>query len=96
MTCKVSKAERPTYVREIVLAAIKAVAGPGEIVLLPTSLGWRGLGHSAVKRKMYHSEIATRLSVRGCQMRTLTPNKFVDTKITIVEHVAELVEKDLG
>lgn len=96
MVCTVSKPERPKYVRLLVIEAIKAVAGSGSIVLLPTSLGWNGLGHTPVKRKMYYNEIATRLSAKGCRMRTLTPNKFVDTKVTTVEHVAELVEKDLG
>lgn len=96
MPCSVQKAERPKYVRLVVIDAIQAVSAPGAIVQLATSLGWNGLGHTAVKRKMYREQIATRLAERGCVMRTLTPNNFVDTKITTVEHVAELVEKDLG
>ena len=96
MTCTVTKAERPTYIRLVVIAAIQAVSKPNAIVQLATSLGHNGLGHTPVKRKMYREQIATRLDQRGCRMRTLTPNNFVDPKISTVEHVAELVEKDLG
>lgn len=45
---------------------------------------------------MYYEPIRARLAVKGCEMKTLTPNKFADAKLKTVEHVAAMVEKDLG
>ena len=95
MACTVTKKDRSEYVQNLVLDFFQAMEGPDVTVTLDTSLGKYGLGHTMVKRKLYHSGLASQLAVKGCAMKTLKPADFADAKVKFIGDVSTLVEKDL-
>lgn len=98
MACRIEKKDRAEHAQLITLAAIAAVA---ELVdpttlTLDTSLGKWGLGHTPVKRKLYHEAVRIRLAEFGCVMRTLKETDFSDLKKKTVADIAEMVRQDLA
>lgn len=95
MACSVQTKDRTEYVQNLVLNFFQEMEGDNVRITLDTSLGPSGLGHSMVKRKTYQGGISSKLSVRGCSMKTLRPNDFTDNKLKSIGDVAALVGKDL-
>lgn len=95
MGCNVQPRDRMEYVQNLVLDFFQQMEGLDVGVTLDTSLGPHGLGHSMVKRKTYHGGISSKLSAKGCSMKTLRPNDFADSKLKSIGDIATLVGKDL-
>lgn len=95
MACGIPEDKRAEEVMRLVRLSIKKVDGRNLPITQATSLGDAGLGHACNVRQQYHPEIAKRLAVNGCRMKTVSPSRFCEDDVKWVLSVSNIVLEDL-